>query len=66
MRTCRMTSIQHAKMSAHGISAQQAGLTCNVLSVASALAPCHEHDVALTCVGIVVLQEEELVDSVFL
>lgn len=34
--------------------------------MAGALAACHEYDIALARIGIVVLQEEELIDTIFL
>lgn len=41
-------------------------LTCNSPRLAGAFASCHEHHIALTCIGIVVFDEEELVHAVIL
>jgi hypothetical protein len=41
-------------------------LTCYGLSMSGAFTPGHKHDVALARVGIVVLQKEELINTIFL
>lgn len=39
-------------------------LTCDIVSVAGRLAAGDEDDIALACIGVLVLEEEEIVDAV--
>lgn len=41
-------------------------LTCDRLGVKGRFAPGHENDIALASIGIVVFEEEELVDTIIL
>lgn len=54
------------RINLRGVSGEvwSVGLTCDSVSVARRLAPRNEDDIALARVGVVVLEEEKVVDAV--